>query len=64
MLEILAWRLSRTGPTVLIVEQNAHQALRYADRLYVLSQGSVVLTGTPAELGRDSTLLAAYLGRD
>ena len=63
LMELLA-RLSRTGPTVLIVEQNAQQALRYADRLYVLSQGSVVFTGTPAELGRDSTLLAAYLGRD
>ena len=64
LMELLA-RLSRTGrPTVLIVEQNAQQALRYADRIYVLSQGSVVLTGTPAELGRDSTLLSAYLGRD
>ena len=65
-LELMALlaRISRTGPTVLIVEQNAQQALKFADRLYVLAQGSVVLTGRPADLERDPSLLAAYLGRD
>jgi branched-chain amino acid transport system ATP-binding protein len=55
--------VSRSGPTVMIVEQNAQQALRYADRIYVLSQGAVVLSGKSAELARDPNLLAAYLGR-
>ena len=47
-----------------VVEKNAQQALRFADRLYVLAQGSVVLTGRPVDLERDPNLLAAYLGRD
>jgi branched-chain amino acid transport system ATP-binding protein len=65
-LELMAMlaRISRTGPTVLIVEQNAQQALQFADRLYVLSQGSVVLSGRPADLQQTPDLLAAYLGRD
>ncbi len=56
-------RISRTGPTVLIVEQNAQQALRFADRIYVLAQGKVALTGTPDELRQDPGLLGAYLGQ-
>jgi branched-chain amino acid transport system ATP-binding protein len=62
LMELLA-RVSRSGPTVMIVEQNAQQALQYADRIYVLSQGAVVLSGKSAELARDPNLLAAYLGR-
>lgn len=56
--------LRQEGPTVLIVEQNAQQALRFADRLYVLGQGGIVLSGSADELRRDPKLLAAYLGRD
>jgi branched-chain amino acid transport system ATP-binding protein len=64
-LELMALlaRVSRSGPTVIIVEQNAQQALRFADRIYVLSQGAVALSGSSAELARDPELLAAYLGR-
>ncbi|HUK07799.1 MAG TPA: ABC transporter ATP-binding protein [Stellaceae bacterium] len=64
-LELMALlaRISRSGPTVMIVEQNAQQALRFADRIYVLSQGAVALSGSSAELARDPELLAAYLGR-
>ncbi len=64
-LELMALlaRISRTGPTVLIVEQNAQQALQFADRIYVLAQGKVALTGTPDELRRDPGLLGAYLGQ-
>jgi branched-chain amino acid transport system ATP-binding protein len=57
-------QIRRTGPTVLIVEQNAQQALKFADRIYVLAQGSVVLTGTSDELRQDPGLLGAYLGQD
>lgn len=56
--------LRQDGPAVLIVEQNAQQALRYADRLYVLGEGRIALSGTADELRRDPKLLAAYLGRD
>lgn len=64
-LELMALlaRVSRSGPTVMIVEQNAQQALRFADRIYVLSQGAVALSGSSAELVRNPELLAAYLGR-
>lgn len=56
--------LRSAGQTVLIVEQNAQQALKFADRIYVLSQGAVVLSGSAAEIARDPDLLSAYLGRD
>jgi len=47
---------------VLLVEQNAHMALRLADRAYVLESGSVVVTGTGAELLRNERVIDAYLG--
>lgn len=50
------------GVAVLLVEQNARQALEIADRAYVLESGSAVLTGTGAELARDERVRAAYLG--
>jgi branched-chain amino acid transport system ATP-binding protein len=50
------------GVAVLLVEQNAAPALEIADRAYVLESGSVVLTGTGAELARDERVRIAYLG--
>jgi branched-chain amino acid transport system ATP-binding protein len=50
------------GVAVLLVEQNAVQALEIADRAYVLASGSAVLTGTGAELARDERVKTAYLG--
>jgi branched-chain amino acid transport system ATP-binding protein len=50
------------GVAVLLVEQNAVQALEIADRAYVLESGSAVLTGTGAELARDDRVQTAYLG--
>jgi branched-chain amino acid transport system ATP-binding protein len=51
------------GVSVLLVEQNAAQALAMADRAYVLESGSAVLTGSGAELADDDRVRAAYLGR-
>ncbi|QYN22185.1 ABC transporter ATP-binding protein [Amycolatopsis sp. DSM 110486] len=51
-----------TGVAVLLVEQNAKQALAIADRAYVLESGSTVLAGTGAELADDSRVRKAYLG--
>lgn len=62
LMSLLA-RISRTGPTVLIVEQNAQKVFQFADRIYVLAQGGVVLAGTPDELRQDPGLLGAYLGQ-
>ena len=50
------------GVAVLLVEQNAAQALNLADRAYVLESGSSVLDGPGHELAKDDRVRAAYLG--
>lgn len=50
------------GTTVLLVEQNAHQALKIADRAYVLETGRVVLEGDAKELADSDEIKLAYLG--
>ena len=56
--------INASGVTVLIVEQNAAQALALADRGYVLETGEIVLTGTGRELLADDRVRAAYLGEE
>jgi branched-chain amino acid transport system ATP-binding protein len=53
-----------SGVTVLLVEQNAAQALGLADRGYVLETGELVLHGTGSELLADDRVRAAYLGEE
>ncbi|WP_428561721.1 MAG: ABC transporter ATP-binding protein [Solidesulfovibrio sp. DCME] len=50
------------GMTVLLVEQNAHAALKVAHHAYVLETGLVTLSGTGEELAADERVRAAYLG--
>ena len=50
-----------TGLTVLLVEQNAHQALRLAHRGYVLGNGAITMAGSGAELSARPEIRAAYL---
>ncbi|MCM6830959.1 ABC transporter ATP-binding protein [Leuconostoc mesenteroides] len=50
------------GMTVLIIEQNANQALKIADRGYVLESGKITMTGTGAELLASDDVRKAYLG--
>jgi branched-chain amino acid transport system ATP-binding protein len=52
------------GTTILLVEQNAAQALKIADSAYILETGEVVRTGTGSELAADDSVRAAYLGGD
>jgi branched-chain amino acid transport system ATP-binding protein len=47
--------------TILLVEQNANQALRVAHRGYVLQHGEITLAGTGAELLASPEVRAAYL---
>ena len=54
--------LKRDGITVFFVEQNAYGALSIADRGYVIEMGSVIMTGTGAELLANEKVKAAYLG--
>jgi branched-chain amino acid transport system ATP-binding protein len=56
--------INESGVTVLLVEQNAAQALALADRGYVLETGELVLHGTGAELLADDRVRAAYLGEE
>jgi len=51
----------QTGLTVLLVEQNAFQALRLAHRGYVLVNGAITMAGTGAELRARPEIRAAYL---
>ena len=50
------------GLTVLLVEQNANQALRLAHRAYVLTTGRIALAGTGRELLAMPEVRDAYLG--
>jgi branched-chain amino acid transport system ATP-binding protein len=54
--------INAQGTTVVLVEQNARQALRVARRAYVLETGAVNLAGDAAELARDERVREAYLG--
>ncbi len=55
-------KLRDDGVTIFLVEQNANQALRIADRGYVLENGRVVLSGSGADLLDDENVRKAYLG--
>ncbi|MBE7001673.1 MAG: ABC transporter ATP-binding protein [Ruminococcaceae bacterium] len=54
--------LHKAGTTILLVEQNANKALQIADRAYVLETGSIMLSGTGAELAQSDAVRKAYLG--
>jgi branched-chain amino acid transport system ATP-binding protein len=54
--------LHEQGVTILLVEQNAHLALRYADRGYVLEAGRVTISGSASDLTNDDRVRQAYLG--
>jgi branched-chain amino acid transport system ATP-binding protein len=54
--------INEQGTTVLLVEQNAAQALKRADTAHILETGEIVRSGTGAELSGDPSVRAAYLG--
>ncbi|TLF81367.1 ABC transporter ATP-binding protein [Nocardia cyriacigeorgica] len=54
--------INQQGTTVLLVEQNARQALKRSDRGYILETGAVTKTGTGADLLVDPAVKSAYLG--
>ena len=57
-------RLRERGMTIFLVEQNANQALKLADRGYVLETGRVVVEGGGQQLLADPAVRQAYLGRE
>jgi branched-chain amino acid transport system ATP-binding protein len=54
--------INQEGTTILLVEQNARMALKFAQRGYVLETGSIVLEGTSADLLENPDVKRAYLG--
>lgn len=59
--EIIA-TLKKQGVTILLVEQNIHQALRLADHACVIKTGRITMTGTGNELMTDPDIQKAYMG--
>jgi branched-chain amino acid transport system ATP-binding protein len=56
--------INNRGTTILLVEQNAQQALRVAHRAYVIETGKIVKSAPAADLLTDPEVKAAYLGGD
>lgn len=55
-------KVNHDGTTVFLVEQNANQALRIADRAYVMENGRIVMTGVANDMMHDPKVQKAYLG--
>lgn len=54
--------INKAGTTILLVEQNASMALQIANHAYVIETGSIVLSGTGADLMQSEDIKKAYLG--
>ena len=55
-------QLKESGLSILLIEQNAHVALKFSDRTYVLEHGRVTLEGESVALAADPRVREAYLG--
>ena len=54
--------LNAEGVTILLVEQNAHMALKVAHKFYLIERGAITFSGVPGELEEDEVIQRAYLG--
>ena len=61
LFEVIREINEQQGVTIFLVEQNAHHALRLANRGYVMATGEVVMSGSGSELLADPRIQAAYL---
>ncbi|MCX5690921.1 MAG: ABC transporter ATP-binding protein, partial [Planctomycetota bacterium] len=55
--------INASGTTILLVEQNAHMALKVAHRAYVLEVGRIAMEGPAAELAASDEVRKAYMGK-
>ena len=60
--EVLRRLRGEFGLTVVMTEQNANFAMTLAEKVYVMENGHIAASGTPAELANDERLAAAYFG--
>jgi branched-chain amino acid transport system ATP-binding protein len=56
------FEINKSGTTILLVEQNARMALKFAKRCYVMETGNIVLEGPSEELADNPAVREAYLG--
>jgi len=54
--------LNAEGVTILLVEQNAHMALKVAHKFYLIEGGEITFSGSPGEIEEDEVIHRAYLG--
>ena len=55
-------KISSSGTTILLVEQNAYKALSIANRAYILETGEITKSGNASDLITDKAVISAYLG--
>jgi branched-chain amino acid transport system ATP-binding protein len=55
-------QIQKIGVTILLVEQDAHMTLDLAQRVNVIEQGSIVMSGQSADLSKDPRIKSTYLG--
>jgi len=55
-------KISSSGTTILLVEQNAYKALSIANRAYILETGEITKDGNAQDLITDKSVISAYLG--
>lgn len=53
---------AQKGITMILVEQNAHMALEFSNRTYVLENGTIVMSGDSYKVKSDPAVVAAYFG--
>jgi neutral amino acid transport system ATP-binding protein len=63
IVDALAVMRTEEGITLLIVEHNTQVVATLCDEVYVLAAGSVIASGTPAEIREDANVISSYLGR-
>jgi lipopolysaccharide export system ATP-binding protein len=61
-LQDIIFDLKASGYGVLITDHNVRETLAVTDRAYIINEGKIFRTGTPAELGRDPEVRRVYLG--